>query len=63
MAVVAKPNRVRAWALACAVFGCTVRFAGTRATLGSWAVAALLLVVAFPLHLVFEIPAALAGRP
>ncbi|MEV5206424.1 hypothetical protein AB0K35_02965 [Micromonospora sp. NPDC053740] len=45
------------------VLGCTVRFPGTWATAGSWAAAALLLVVAFPLHLVFEIPAALAGRP
>ncbi|RAN99371.1 hypothetical protein GAR05_02616 [Micromonospora saelicesensis] len=45
------------------VLGCTVRFAGTWATIGSWAAAALLLVAAFPLHLVFEIPAALAGRP
>ncbi|MEW2144385.1 hypothetical protein AB0869_16405 [Micromonospora vinacea] len=45
------------------VLGCTVRFPGSWATAGSWAAAALLLVVAFPLHLVFEIPAALAGRP
>lgn len=29
----------------------------------AWIAAALLLVVAFPLHLVFEIPAAIAGRP
>nr|WTA65298.1 hypothetical protein OHB51_22600 [Micromonospora sp. NBC_00855] len=45
------------------VLGCTVRFPGKWATVGSWAAAALLLVVAFPLHLVFEVPAALAGRP
>ncbi|WP_410816718.1 hypothetical protein [Micromonospora sp. 050-3] len=45
------------------VLGCTVRFPGSRATAGSWAAAALLLVAAFPLHLLFEIPAALAGRP
>ncbi|WP_433309135.1 hypothetical protein ACQP0U_19780 [Micromonospora sp. CA-269861] len=45
------------------VLGCTVRFNGSWARSGSWAAAALLLVVAFPLHLVFEIPAALAGRP
>ncbi|MET8359576.1 hypothetical protein [Micromonospora sp. NPDC005171] len=43
--------------------GCTLRFPGSWATIGSGAAAALLLVVAFPLHLVFEIPAALAGRP
>ncbi|MEW2429297.1 hypothetical protein AB0877_14915 [Micromonospora sp. NPDC047644] len=43
--------------------GCTVRFPGRWATAGSWAAAALLLVAAFPLHLLFEIPAALAGRP
>ena len=45
------------------VLVCTVRFPGRWATAGSWAAAALLLVVAFPLHLVFEVPAALAGRP
>ncbi|WP_327041082.1 hypothetical protein OG400_27485 [Micromonospora ureilytica] len=45
------------------VLVCTVRFRGRWATAGSWAAAALLLVVAFPLHLVFEVPAALAGRP
>ncbi|MGC4868470.1 hypothetical protein ACLQ3B_23895 [Micromonospora sp. DT53] len=45
------------------VLVCTVRFPARWATAGSWAAAALLLVVAFPLHLVFEVPAALAGRP
>ncbi|MEU1587111.1 hypothetical protein [Micromonospora sp. NPDC005710] len=45
------------------VLGCTVRVPGSRAAVGSWAAAALLVVVAFPLHLIFEIPAALAGRP
>ncbi|MFE9192882.1 hypothetical protein ACFYL6_25105 [Micromonospora sp. NPDC007208] len=45
------------------VLACTVRFPGRWATAGGWAAAALLLVVAFPLHLAFEIPAALAGRP
>ncbi|MBG6064868.1 hypothetical protein [Micromonospora ureilytica] len=45
------------------VLVCTVRLPGRWATAGSWAAAALLLVVAFPLHLVFEVPAALAGRP
>ncbi|MCG5438705.1 hypothetical protein [Micromonospora foliorum] len=45
------------------VLACTVRFPGSGATAGGWAAATLLLVVAFPLHLVFEIPAALAGRP
>jgi hypothetical protein len=40
-----------------------VRLTGRRAAAGSWAAAALLLVVAFPLHLLFEVPAALAGRP
>ncbi|MGC5310027.1 hypothetical protein [Micromonospora zamorensis] len=50
-------------ALATAVV-CAVRFAGRRfAATPSWAAAALLLVVAFPLHLLFEIPAAVAGRP
>ncbi|MET8090858.1 hypothetical protein [Micromonospora sp. NPDC005220] len=45
------------------VLACAVRFPGSWASTGSWAAAALLLVVAFPLHLVFEVPAALAGRP
>ncbi|WP_207921240.1 hypothetical protein, partial [Micromonospora sp. KC721] len=45
------------------VVGYAVRFPGRRAAAGSWAAAALLLVVAFPLHLLFEVPAALAGRP
>ncbi|MFG3558307.1 hypothetical protein ACGGAQ_28400 [Micromonospora sp. NPDC047557] len=41
-----------------------VRFPGRRpAVAASWTAAAFLLVVAFPLHLLFEIPAALAGRP
>ncbi|MCO1597061.1 hypothetical protein M8C17_18050 [Micromonospora sp. RHAY321] len=40
-----------------------VRFPGRYPAVGSWAAAALLLVLAFPLHLLFEIPAALAGRP
>ncbi|MET7708316.1 hypothetical protein [Micromonospora sp. NPDC005413] len=40
-----------------------VKFSGRATAAGSWAAAALLLVVAFPLHLLFEIPAALAGRP
>ncbi|MEV1329495.1 hypothetical protein AB0J20_07945 [Micromonospora costi] len=42
---------------------CAVRFPGRATAAGSWAAAALLLVVAFPLHLLFEIPAAMAGRP
>ncbi|WBB91300.1 hypothetical protein [Verrucosispora sp. WMMC514] len=42
---------------------CAVRIPGRYPAAGSWAAAALLLVVAFPLHLVFEIPAALVGRP
>lgn len=42
---------------------CATRFPGRRAVVGSWAAAVLLLLVAFPLHLFFEIPAALAGRP
>ncbi|MEU8299682.1 hypothetical protein AB0C04_20705 [Micromonospora sp. NPDC048909] len=42
---------------------CAVRFPGPYPVAGSWAAAALLLVLAFPLHLLFEIPAALAGRP
>ncbi|SCE75148.1 hypothetical protein GA0070214_1011010 [Micromonospora chaiyaphumensis] len=40
-----------------------VRSPGRYAVAGSWTAAALLLVVAFPLHLLFEIPAALTGRP
>ncbi|MBB4741380.1 hypothetical protein BJY16_004839 [Actinoplanes octamycinicus] len=36
---------------------------GRSVAAGSWAAAVLLLVAAFPLHLLFEIPAALAGRP
>ncbi len=43
--------------------GCAVRFPGRYSVAGSWAAAAILLVLAFPLHLLFEIPAALAGRP
>ncbi|MEU7800861.1 hypothetical protein AB0J14_02980 [Micromonospora arborensis] len=42
---------------------CAVRFAGRSAATASWLAAALLLLVAFPLHLLFEIPAALTGRP
>ncbi|MFF0372076.1 hypothetical protein [Micromonospora sp. NPDC005087] len=42
---------------------CAIRFPGRAAAAGSWAASALLLVVAFPLHLLFEVPAALAGRP
>ncbi|WP_139131958.1 hypothetical protein [Micromonospora chersina] len=42
---------------------CAVRFPGRYSAAGSWAAAVLLLVLAFPLHLLFEIPAALAGRP
>ncbi|MEU4474988.1 hypothetical protein [Micromonospora sp. NPDC023888] len=42
---------------------CAVRFPGRAATTGTWLAAALLLVTAFPLHLLFEVPAALAGRP
>ncbi|MEV4118723.1 hypothetical protein [Micromonospora sp. NPDC049645] len=46
-----------------AVLAGAVRSPGRSATAGSWAAAGLLLVVAFPLHLIFEVPAALAGRP
>ncbi|MFG2167117.1 hypothetical protein [Micromonospora chersina] len=42
---------------------CAVRFPGRYSAAGGWAAAVLLLVLAFPLHLLFEIPAALAGRP
>ncbi|MGC5286275.1 hypothetical protein [Micromonospora sp. DT231] len=49
-------------ALALVVVG-AVRLPGRAATTGSWLAAALLLVTAFPLHLLFEVPAALAGRP
>ncbi|MFC3499759.1 hypothetical protein ACFOOK_01920 [Micromonospora krabiensis] len=41
----------------------TVRFPCRHVVAGSWVAAVLLLVLAFPLHLLFEIPAALAGRP
>ncbi|MGC4880607.1 hypothetical protein ACLQ26_30560 [Micromonospora sp. DT43] len=40
-----------------------VRSPGRLASAGSWAAAALLTVLAFPLHLLFELPAALSGRP
>ncbi|WP_433131341.1 hypothetical protein ACQPWW_10075 [Micromonospora sp. CA-240977] len=46
-----------------AVVVCAVRYPGRAATIGSWLAAALLMVTAFPLHLVFEVPAALTGRP
>ncbi|WP_238433070.1 hypothetical protein [Micromonospora tarensis] len=42
---------------------CALRFPGRWAAAAGWTVAALLLVAAFPLHLLFEVPAALAGRP
>lgn len=42
---------------------CALRFPGRWAAGTSWAAAALLLLIAFPLHLLFEVPAALAGRP
>ncbi|GIF63278.1 hypothetical protein Ais01nite_13130 [Asanoa ishikariensis] len=42
---------------------CAVRFRGRYPIAGIWLAAALLLVLAFPLHLFFELPAALAGRP
>jgi hypothetical protein len=42
---------------------CLVRFPGRWSVAGGGAAAALLLVLSFPLHLLFEIPAALAGRP
>ncbi|MFJ6167295.1 hypothetical protein ACIQH6_19415 [Micromonospora orduensis] len=45
-----------------AVIVCAVRFPGRWTAAGGWVAAALLLVVAFPLHLLFEVPAALAGR-
>ncbi|MEU8216652.1 hypothetical protein AB0C47_12870 [Micromonospora taraxaci] len=45
------------------IVGCAVRFPGRTVAAASWAASALLLVVAFPLHLLFEVPAALTGRP
>ncbi|WP_262286925.1 hypothetical protein [Micromonospora sp. MA102] len=42
---------------------CLVRFPGRYSVAGGGAAAALLLVLSFPLHLLFEIPAALVGRP
>ncbi|WP_144057005.1 hypothetical protein [Micromonospora lupini] len=41
----------------------TVRSSGRLASAASWAAAALLTVLAFPLHLIFELPAAVSGRP
>ncbi|MEU8180744.1 hypothetical protein AB0B86_08215 [Micromonospora sp. NPDC049047] len=49
-------------ALAVVVVG-AVHSPGRTAATGSWLAAALLFATAFPLHLVFEIPAALTGRP
>ncbi|WIM99502.1 hypothetical protein ACTOB_003159 [Actinoplanes oblitus] len=40
-----------------------LRGPGRTAAAGCWTAAMVLLVAAFPLHLLFEIPAALAGRP
>ncbi|MEU8283278.1 hypothetical protein AB0C01_02815 [Micromonospora sp. NPDC048905] len=48
--------------LALVVVG-AVRFPGRAATTAGWLAAALLLVTSFPLHLLFEVPAALTGRP
>ncbi|MGW0217071.1 hypothetical protein ACWDXH_22040 [Micromonospora chokoriensis] len=45
------------------IVGCAVRFPDRAVAAASWAASALLLVVAFPLHLLFEVPAALTGRP
>lgn len=45
------------------IVGCAVPFRGRVVAAASWAASALLLVVAFPLHLLFEVPAALTGRP
>ncbi|MEV6600728.1 hypothetical protein AB0M36_28345 [Actinoplanes sp. NPDC051346] len=44
------------------VIVCALRLPGRGAAAGSWVAAGLLLLVAFPLHLLFEVPAALAGR-
>ncbi|MEU7588813.1 hypothetical protein AB0A95_21255 [Micromonospora sp. NPDC049230] len=46
-----------------AVVVCVLRSPGRPATTAAWLAAALLLVGAFPLHLLFEVPAALTGRP
>ncbi|WP_229068878.1 hypothetical protein [Actinoplanes sp. DH11] len=40
-----------------------VRVPGRAASAGAWTAAGLLTIAAFPLHLLFEVPAALAGRP
>ncbi|MBG0566353.1 hypothetical protein [Actinoplanes aureus] len=40
-----------------------LRVPGRSAAAGAWTAAALLVIAAFPLHLLFEVPAALAGRP
>jgi hypothetical protein len=45
------------------VVACALRFPGRRSAATAGVAAATLLLLAFPLHLIFEIPAALAGRP
>lgn len=45
------------------VAGCALRFPGRAAATAAWTAATLITVAAFPLHLLFEVPSAIAGRP
>ena len=52
-----------AGAVLAAVVGWALRSPGRAAAVGAWVTAVVLTVAAFPLHLIFEIPVALTGRP
>ncbi|MDI6104718.1 hypothetical protein QLQ12_39620 [Actinoplanes sp. NEAU-A12] len=52
-----------AGAVLAVVVGWALRSPGRAAATAAWVAATLITVAAFPLHLLFEIPAALAGRP
>ena len=54
---------VVAGAVLAAVIGGVVRHPGRATGTAAWTASVLLTVTAFPLHLLFEIPAGLAGRP
>jgi hypothetical protein len=54
---------VAAGAVLTAILVWTARRPGRPAAFAAWTAAMVLLVTAFPLHLLFEIPAALGGRP
>jgi hypothetical protein len=49
--------------LLAAVVALSLRRPGRSAAVAAWAAAAVLATISFPLHLLFEIPAGLAGRP